>query len=71
MLHYFNNALSSSEYPASLKYLDITPIFKKDDKNDIAIYNPELFFQTYPFNARCSKMVRHNFKILQQMLQDL
>ena len=51
MLHYFNNALSSSEYPASLKYLDITPIFKKDDKNDIAIYNPELFFQTYPFNA--------------------
>ena len=51
MLHYFNNALSSSEYPASLKYLDITPISKKDDKNDTAIYNPELFFQTYPFNA--------------------
>ena len=30
----FNNSLSSSEYPASLKYADITPIFKKDDKTD-------------------------------------
>ena len=32
ILHNFNNALSNSEYPASLKYADITPIFKKDDK---------------------------------------
>ena len=26
--------MSSSEYPASLKYADITLIFKKDDKTD-------------------------------------
>ena len=32
ILHNFNNALSYSEYPTSLKYADITPIFKKDDK---------------------------------------
>ena len=34
ILHNFNNALSCSEYPASLKYADITTIFKKDDKTD-------------------------------------
>ena len=34
ILHNFINALSSSKYPASLKYVDITPIFKKDDKTD-------------------------------------
>ena len=34
LLHNFNKALQSSEYPASLKYADIKPIFKKDDKTD-------------------------------------
>ena len=34
ILHNFNNALSSSEYPASLKYAYITSIFKEDDKTD-------------------------------------
>ena len=29
ILHNFNNALSSSQYPASLRYADITLIFKK------------------------------------------
>ena len=32
ILHNFNDALLNSEYPASLKYADITPIFKKDGK---------------------------------------
>ena len=32
ILHNFNNALSTSEYLASLKYADITPIFRKDNK---------------------------------------
>ena len=40
ILHNFNNALSSSEYPASLKYANITPIFKKDDKTDKTNYRP-------------------------------
>ena len=30
--------MSCSEYPASLKYADITPIFKKDDKTDKTNY---------------------------------
>ena len=37
-LHNFNNALSSSKYPASLKYAKITPIFKKNDKTDKTNY---------------------------------
>ena len=40
MLHNFNNALSCSEYPASLKYADITPISKKNDKTDKTYYRP-------------------------------
>ena len=32
VLHNFNNVLSSSEYSASLNYVDITLIFKKDYK---------------------------------------
>ena len=40
ILHNFNNALPCSEYSASLKYADITPIFKKDDKTDKTNYRP-------------------------------
>ena len=40
MLHNFSNAFSCSEYPASLKYADNTPIFKKDDKTDKTNYRP-------------------------------
>ena len=32
VLHNFNNFLSCSGYPASVKHTDITPIFKKEDK---------------------------------------
>ena len=38
ILHNFSNALSCAEYPASLKYVNITPIFKKDDKTDKTNY---------------------------------
>ena len=38
VLHNFYNALSSSEYPASLKYADITAIFNKDYKTDKTNY---------------------------------
>ena len=40
ILHNFNNAWSCSEYPTSLKYADITPVFKKDDKNGKTNYRP-------------------------------
>ena len=40
ILHNFNNALSSCEYPASLKYAKITAIFKKDDRTDKTNYRP-------------------------------
>ena len=36
----FNNALSSSRYPNGLKYADVTPVFKKDDKSDKGNYRP-------------------------------
>ena len=36
----FNNALSSSQYPNGLKYADVTPLFKKDDKSDKSNYRP-------------------------------
>ena len=40
----FSNALSCFEYPASLKYVDITPIFKKDNKTDKTNYRPTSIF---------------------------
>ena len=36
----FKNALSSSQYPNGLKYADVTPVFKKDDKSDKSNYRP-------------------------------
>ena len=36
----FNNALSSLQYPNGLKYADVTPVFKKDDKSDKSHYRP-------------------------------
>ena len=38
ILHNFNNALPSSEYPANLKHADIKPIFTKNDKTDKTNY---------------------------------
>ena len=36
----FNNALSSSQYQNGLKYVHVTPVFKKDDKFDKSNYRP-------------------------------
>ena len=36
----FDNALSSSQSPNGLKYADVTPVFKKDDKSDKSNYRP-------------------------------
>ena len=33
-VYHFNNALSSSQYPNGLKYADVMPVIKKDDKSD-------------------------------------
>ena len=32
--HNFNNSLSSSTFPTTLKYAYVKPVFKKDDKTD-------------------------------------
>ena len=32
--HNLNNSLSSFSCPLSLKYADVRPVFKKDDKTD-------------------------------------
>ena len=32
--------MSCSEYPTSLKYADIIPVLKKDDKSDKTNYRP-------------------------------
>ena len=35
-----NNLLSCSTFPTGIKYADVTPIHKKDDKTDKANYHP-------------------------------
>ena len=32
--HDFNSSLSNSTFPTALKYADVKPVFKKDDKMD-------------------------------------
>ena len=34
LYHNFNNSLSCATFPTSMKYADVTPIHKKDDKTD-------------------------------------
>ena len=36
--HNFNNSLSCSTFPTGMKYAEVTPIQKKDDKTDKTIY---------------------------------
>ena len=38
--HGFINSLPSSTFPTALKYADVKPVFKKDDKTDNANYWP-------------------------------
>ena len=38
--HNFNNSLSCSTFPTGMKYADVTPIHKKDDKTDKTNYCP-------------------------------
>ena len=40
LYHNFNNSLSCSTFPTGMKYPDVTPIHKKDDKTDKTIYHP-------------------------------
>ena len=38
--HNFNNLLSCSTFPTGMKYANVTPIHKKDDKTDKTNYRP-------------------------------
>ena len=40
LYHNFNNSLSCSTFPTGMKYADVTPIDKKDDKTDKTNYCP-------------------------------
>ena len=40
LYHNFNNSLSCSTFPIGMKYADVTPIHKKDDKTDKTNYRP-------------------------------
>ena len=38
--HNFNSSFSCSAFPSGMKYADVTPIHKKDDKTDKTNYRP-------------------------------
>ena len=40
LYHNFNNSLSCSTFPTAMKYAEVTPIHKKDDKTDKENYGP-------------------------------
>ena len=40
LYHNFNNSLSCSTFPTAMKYAEVTPIHKKDDKTDKENYRP-------------------------------
>ena len=40
LYHNFNNLLSCTTFPTSMKYADVAPIHKKDDKTDKENYRP-------------------------------
>ena len=40
LYHNFNNSLSCSTFSTGMKYADVTPIHKKDDKTDKTNYRP-------------------------------
>ena len=40
LYHNFNNSLSCSTFPTGVKYADVTPTHKKNDKTDKTNYRP-------------------------------
>ena len=40
----FDNSLSCSTFPAGMKYAEVTPIYKKDDKTDKKKLTPSKYF---------------------------
>ena len=62
LYHNFNNSLSCSTFPTFMKYGDVTPIYKKDDKTDqkkyhlisilpnlSKVYERLVYNQTFPY----------------------
>ena len=62
LYHNFNNSLSCATFPTSMKYADVTPIHKKDDKTDkenyrtisilpnlSKVYERLVYSQIYPY----------------------
>ena len=44
LYHNFDNSLSCSTFPAGMKYAEVTPIYKKDDKTDKKKLTPSKYF---------------------------
>ena len=62
LYHNFNNSLSSATFPTSMKYADVIPIHKRDDKTDkendhpisilpnlSKVYERLIYNQIYPY----------------------
>ena len=44
LYHNFDNSLSCSTFSAGMKYAEVTPIYKKDDKTDKKKLTPSKYF---------------------------
>ena len=66
ILHNFNNALSISEYPFSLKLADIAPIFETDHRTNKTNYRP---ISTHPTFSKVYErfMQNHIYPYLNQI----
>ena len=65
--HNFSNSLSRFTFPTTLKYADIKPVFKKDDKTDKENYRPISILPTltwYMKDLYITKCIRIFKKVL-------
>ena len=57
LYHNFNNSLSCASFPTSMKYADVTPIHKKDEKTDKENYR---LISILPNYSKVSERLMYN-----------